>query len=140
MFDNNPGWEPAIQAITTLAVLTAGLVKPVVDAIKLAFPRLPSGAFPALAACTSIIMLLLLALSANTAITVQLVAQIVLAGLLSAVGAGGINRLHDKANDAQRKSGAATVVEPQRVADTLSEAPELARVSLNGGERRPERI
>jgi hypothetical protein len=96
----------AIEAITAMSLLTVGLAKPVVDAIKLAFPWLPSGAFPPLATLVSSAMLILLAVSTSTALTGPILAQIVLAGLVSALGAAGINRLHDVADAAQEKARA----------------------------------
>lgn len=83
--------------IIILAAAASAFAKPLTDAIRKAAPQLPGWSLPLLAVLFSFVCLLLLHMSNGDAITPQIVARSVLAGILAGVNAVGITELQKSA-------------------------------------------
>lgn len=83
--------------ILTIALASAGIAKILVDVVRLGFPNRPTWVSPVLAILFGIISATILALSNGDALTVQTLAQNIIAGVLSGGSAIGITELSNRA-------------------------------------------
>src|SRR5262245_18659202 len=89
-----------LTPVTGFAAFTLGFTKPIVDLLRVTFPRFPRQYVPLLTVAVSLAVMLLCLIASGQQITPALLAQIGLASLVTTTGSVGINRLHSRAEEA----------------------------------------
>jgi hypothetical protein len=115
-----------VAAVLALAVVSLGIVKPAVDAITLALPRLRKWGNFLVSVVVGNVIVLLLAIASNIALTLQVGAQIVLASLMIATGSVCIHELHDRAHNARTKAAKGSEQAVKPVGETTSDSSTVA--------------
>jgi hypothetical protein len=94
-------FQTVLAQALAMAAVAVGLVKPLVDTLKMALPTVSGKLLPIAALAMGVVVTSLLGVASGSTVTVQMAAIAVLAGLFAGLGAIGVHELGQHA-DAHR--------------------------------------